>query len=151
MSNPARGSLDEPSNLVDLFVGARVRQRRMVLGLQEQDLALMAGITTEMLARLEAGTERIGAPRLHQLGQLLNVPISWFFSGLDADGEVQFGGMLPSPAQASGPARDAEMLLVLQHCFKTLTSQAHKLLVVDLARKLADIEASRHVDNSERN
>jgi transcriptional regulator with XRE-family HTH domain len=69
-------------NPIDIHVGARVRLRRNLLGLTLQTLAKAVGVTYQQLQKYEWGVNRIGASRLFNLSQVLDVPISFFFDDL---------------------------------------------------------------------
>ena len=67
---------------VDVHVGARVRLRRNLLGFSQTDLGKMLGITFQQIQKYERGSNRIAASRLFKLGEVLVVPVSYFFDGL---------------------------------------------------------------------
>ncbi len=67
---------------VDVHVGNRVRIRRTLLGLSQGKLAKTLGLSFQQIQKYERGTNRMGASRLHQIGQALDVPVSFFFDGL---------------------------------------------------------------------
>ena len=69
-------------NPIDIYVGARVRLRRNLLGLTLQTLAKAVGVTYQQLQKYEWGVNRICASRLFNLSQVLDVPISFFFEDL---------------------------------------------------------------------
>ncbi len=68
---------------VDAHVGSRVRLRRTLLGMNQTQLGAALGVTFQQLQKNERGMNRIGASRLWQLSQVLDVPVSYFFKGLD--------------------------------------------------------------------
>src|ERR671926_591337 len=68
-------------NPVDKHVGGRVRLRRMLIGMSQEKLGEALGITFQQVQKYEKGTNRIGASRLHQIAQVLGVPISFFYEG----------------------------------------------------------------------
>jgi len=68
---------------VDLRVGARLRERRLMLRMSQQQLADSVGITFQQVQKYENGTNRISASRLFELSRSLEVPIAWFFEGLE--------------------------------------------------------------------
>ena len=72
-------------NLVDTYVGSRIRQRRRTLGLSQEKLGETLGITFQQVQKYEKGVNRIGASRLAYIAACLNVPISYFFPGFEAD------------------------------------------------------------------
>ena len=63
----------------DKHVGARVRMRRLMLGMTQEKLADQLGLTFQQVQKYEKGTNRISASRLQQLCNILDVPISFFF------------------------------------------------------------------------
>ena len=66
-------------NPVDIHVGSRVRLRRTLLGLSQEKLSNAVGLTFQQIQKYERGANRIGASRLFQFSQILDVPISFFF------------------------------------------------------------------------
>jgi transcriptional regulator with XRE-family HTH domain len=66
----------------DRHVGARVRMRRMMLGMSQTKLGDAIGLTFQQVQKYERGTNRIGASRLQQIAHILQVPVSFFFEGL---------------------------------------------------------------------
>jgi transcriptional regulator with XRE-family HTH domain len=86
-------------NPIDKHVGSRVRMRRMMLGMSQEKLGDALGLTFQQVQKYEKGTNRIGASRLQQISQALQVPVSFFFEGapLAAD-HVNGSGMEEAPA-----------------------------------------------------
>lgn len=70
------------ANEVDLHLGKRLRRRRRLLGLTQQQLAGAVGIRFQQIQKYECGANRISAARLWQLAEALEVPISYFYDGL---------------------------------------------------------------------
>src|SRR5215470_14474137 len=66
-------------NPVDRYVGGRVRMRRMMLAMSQEKLGESLGLTFQQVQKYEKGTNRIGASRLQQISQILQVPVSFFF------------------------------------------------------------------------
>jgi transcriptional regulator with XRE-family HTH domain len=71
-------------NPVDSQVGARMRARRLVLGISQEDLGKAVGVSFQQIQKYEKGANRIGASRLQRLAHALQVQISYFFEGLGA-------------------------------------------------------------------
>jgi transcriptional regulator with XRE-family HTH domain len=69
---------------VDEYVGSKIRERRVALGLTQQQLANMIGVTYQQAHKYERGINRISAGRLYSIAKALNVPISFFYEGLEA-------------------------------------------------------------------
>lgn len=69
---------------VDLHVGGRLRLARRLRALPQQVLAQRLGVSFQQIQKYEKGTNRISASTLYGLAVLLNVPIAWFFAGLES-------------------------------------------------------------------
>ena len=67
---------------IDLHLGRRLRRRRRLLGLTQQQLALQVGISFQQIQKYECGANRISAARLWQLSEALEVPVGYFYDGL---------------------------------------------------------------------
>ena len=72
---------DKKPNPVDIYVGGRLRLRRMMCGLSQEVLGEKVGVTFQQIQKYERGTNRIGASRLYEISEHLNTPISFFFQG----------------------------------------------------------------------
>ncbi|TBZ10702.1 helix-turn-helix domain-containing protein [Rhizobium leguminosarum] len=66
-------------NSIDVYVGNRVRVRRKTLGMTQNGLAELLGITFQQIQKYEKGTNRIGASRLQRMSEILRVPVGFFF------------------------------------------------------------------------
>jgi len=70
------------ANDIDLHLGKRLRRRRRLLGLTQQQLANSVGIRFQQIQKYECGANRISAARLWQLAGALETPVSYFYDGL---------------------------------------------------------------------
>src|ERR1700730_15409738 len=85
-------------NATDKHVGARVRIRRLVLGMSQTKLGEGVGLTFQQIHKYEKGTCRIGGSRLQQFARILYVPIPFFFEGLPQVSGSSEEGAAPSAA-----------------------------------------------------
>jgi transcriptional regulator with XRE-family HTH domain len=69
------------ANPVDAHVGNRMRLRRMIIGLSQEKMGEMLGLTFQQVQKYEKGVNRIGAGRLYQIADILSVPIAYFYEG----------------------------------------------------------------------
>jgi transcriptional regulator with XRE-family HTH domain len=69
-------------NFVDAHVGNRVRLRRQLIGMSQEKLGELLGITFQQVQKYEKGSNRVSASRLHKMSKVLSVPIQYFFEGL---------------------------------------------------------------------
>ena len=70
---------------VDRHVGARVRERRIMLGFTQQQLADLIGVTYQQAHKYERGINRISAGRLYEIAHVLSVPVNYFFEGINGE------------------------------------------------------------------
>ncbi len=92
---------------IDVHVGFRVRLRRNLLGMSQERLGRAIGLTFQQIQKYERGVNRIGASRLFNLCQVLDVPVSFFFEDLSAEaagrGKRRARGLSEEPAAALEP------------------------------------------------
>ena len=110
---------------VDCFVGSRIRERRVMLGLSQQQMAHMIGVTYQQAHKYERGINRISAGRLYEIARVLRVPVSYFFEGLEGDGGED---------ELSTRQR---MCLELARNFTQIPNERHREALSQLARVLA--------------
>src|SRR5579864_3538761 len=72
-------------NPIDVHVGARIRMRRLLLGMNQETLANALGLTFQQVQKYEGGANRVSASRLSAVAEILGVPISYFFGDLRPD------------------------------------------------------------------
>ena len=87
---------------VDVHVGGRVRLRRVFLGYSQEKLANALELTFQQIQKYERGANRISASKLYELSRILNVPVTYFFEGVEAEGEG--GAASGEEAGAAGAA-----------------------------------------------
>jgi transcriptional regulator with XRE-family HTH domain len=125
-------------NPTDKHVGARVRMRRMMLGMSQEKLGDALGLTFQQVQKYEKGANRIGASRLQQIAHILQVPVSFFF-----DGAPNVPGHQPSGlAEAPSPAYVSDFLatsdgLALTKAFMGIKNAKLRRRIVDLVEQIA--------------
>jgi len=85
-------------NPIDVHVGARIRQRRTLLGMSQEKLGEAIGLTFQQVQKYERGANRVGSSRLFDLARVLDVPVSYFFEDMSA------GTASKSPSRLRGLA-----------------------------------------------
>ena len=109
---------------IDRHVGARIRERRIMLGLTQQQLADLIGVTYQQAHKYERGINRVSAGRLFEVAQVLGVPVSYFFDGLEQGSE-------------RGISPRERMCLELARNFAQIPNERHQEALSQLARALA--------------
>src|SRR6201746_2094422 len=105
----------KPPNPVDRHVGSRVRMRRIMLGMSQEKLGEGLGLTFQQIQKYEKGTNRIGASRLKQISDILQIPGVFLFEGSpggSADAEAFSDA--PSPAYVADFLATSEGLALIR-------------------------------------
>jgi len=123
---------------VDQHVGSRVRLRRMLLGLSQERLGESLGITFQQVQKYEKGVNRIGASRLLQISEILDVPVEFFFE----EAPHIDGRRAPGMAEADSETFILEFLnsregLELNRAFAKIADPKVRKRVVNLVRSLS--------------
>lgn len=75
--------MNSSPHMVDIYVGARLRARRTLLGMTQENLGEAVGLTFQQIQKYERGTNRIVASRLYEFAKVLNIQVSYFFDGFE--------------------------------------------------------------------
>ena len=122
-------------NEIDRYVGSRVRTRRRMLGKSQTNLADAVEVTFQQVQKYEKGTNRMGASRLQQVANALQVPVTYFFEG--APSQPRISGKAPSPDYVSDYLSMADGI-ALTRAFMRLPNAKVKRSVVRLVESVAD-------------
>ncbi|MEM1362714.1 MAG: helix-turn-helix transcriptional regulator [Pseudomonadota bacterium] len=117
---------------VDIHVGKKVRHRRWMVGMTQQQLADKVGIKFQQIQKYETGMNRVSASRLWDIADSLDVPVSYFFDGLDQKQSSQENDQ-PSPGDLMS---DREALELVRSYYAIPENQRRRLF--ELARVLSD-------------
>lgn len=128
-------------NPIDKHVGSRVRMRRMMLSMSQEKLGDALGLTFQQVQKYEKGTNRIGASRLQNIANILQVPVSFFFEGAPHGP----GGAATGMSEAPSPAYVSDFLatsdgLSLTKSFMRIKSSKLRRRIVDLVEQIAGDE-----------
>ncbi len=118
---------------VDIHVGKRVRHRRWLIGMTQQQLAEKVGIKFQQIQKYETGANRVSASRLWDIADAMEVPVSFFFEGLD-DASKSEATDTPIPTDLMG---DKEALDLIRSYYSIPENQRRRLF--ELARVLSDV------------
>ena len=118
---------------VDEHVGKRLRQRRWLVGMTQQQLAEHVGIKFQQIQKYETGANRVSASRLWDIASTLDVSINFFFDGLQAEKGVK----IQSDAMPSDLMGDKEALDLVRSYYAIPENQRRRLF--ELACVLSDV------------
>jgi transcriptional regulator with XRE-family HTH domain len=126
---------------IDVQVGTRVRLRRMLIGMSQEKLGELLGLTFQQVQKYEKGVNRIGAGRLFQVAHILGVPIDYFYEGVNGTSEGAPG--FSEPGASSPPVMEflsSGEGLQLSLAFMKIKDPKVRKRVLDLVKSLSDGE-----------
>ena len=131
---------------VDMHVGRRVRLRRTFLGLSQEKLGEAVGLTFQQIQKYERGANRIGASRMYDLSQVLDVPVSFFYDDMPEEVKDR-NAVVETEASGKGagdkdPLTRRETLELVRAYYKVSSSPVRKR-VFELLKSLAKAQAVR--------
>ena len=127
------------ANPIDAQVGNRVRLRRMLIGMSQERLGELLGLTFQQVQKYEKGVNRIGAGRLFEVSRILGVPIDYFYEGVN--------GQMAGAMQASGTSPESPPImefvssgegLQLSLAFMRIKDPKVRKRVLDLVKSLVE-------------
>lgn len=137
----SRGRLPNgEANPIDVHVGNRIRLRRQLLGLSQEKLAEMLGLTFQQVQKYERGMNRVGASRLWDIGKVLSVPVNFFYEDMDEEVAKQ------SPRMFSLP--DSTPLTLAEETENFDVDPMHRQETIELVKayyKIPNRQAAKHM------
>ena len=124
-------------NFIDVHVGNRIRMRRQIVGMSQEKLGELLGITFQQIQKYEKGSNRISASRIYYAAKTLGVAVQFFFE--DLPGVDNHGGF--------GEPRDEDSVMTalmnldgvqLAKAFRDADSSGKRKLIASMARLIAD-------------
>jgi len=123
---------------VDVHVGKRVRHRRWMVGMTQQQLAEKVGIKFQQIQKYETGMNRVSASRLWDIAEALSVPVAYFFDGVTGTEDLAHAPAV-SPGMPGDILADKEALELVRSYYAIPEHQRRRLF--ELARVLSDAAA----------
>ena len=123
-------------NFIDVHVGNRIRMRRQIVGMSQEKLGELLGITFQQVQKYEKGSNRISASRLFYAAKTLGVPVQFFFDDLPGVDDRGFGeprdedSVMAALMNADG--------VTLAKAFRDADGSGKRKLIATMARLIAD-------------
>ena len=129
VKEPIEKNTNTPSNVTPIarHIGRRIRHRRWVVGMTQEQLGTLVEMSTSSIQHYETGRSNIDAPLLSRISEVLDVPIVFFFEGLEETGE-------DSPVERGDLLADKEALELVRSYYSIPEAERHKLF--DVVAKL---------------
>ena len=131
--------MEPMGNDIDVHLGKRLRRRRRLLGLTQQQLAGACGVRFQQIQKYECGANRISAARLWQLSEALEVPVGYFYDGLSEMAKREHAAEAAGEAGGEMFARKETLDLI----------RAYYQLGERPRRRLLDLAKSLNMDNDQ--
>ena len=128
-------------NFVDRHVGNRMRMRRLLIGMSQEKLGELLGITFQQVQKYEKGSNRVSASRLYHVAKVLAVPVQYFFDELQ--GEAAVAGFAESAGAdlISGALQSPEGVQ-LARIFSSTTDPEKRKLIINTARAISGMKSA---------
>ena len=134
MANANRGrgvvSSQRIANDIDRHVGARLRERRCMLGLTQEEMAALIGVTYPQLCKYERAINRVSSGRLHEIAMAMDVDVTYFFQDMD---HLESYGLIGSPSLHPDAIELSQHFLDMPH--------GHRKALRVIARALAGVRS----------
>ena len=127
-------------NPVDVHVGARIRLRRNMIGMSQEKLGESLGITFQQIQKYEKGMNRVGASRLQAIGNILNIPVTFFFDDMPGQSDKPKGFDEESETTYVVGFLNSSEGIQLARAFAKITDAKVRRKILDLVRTLGDEE-----------
>lgn len=131
------------ANEIDAHIGMRLRQRRWLLGLTQQQLGERVGIKFQQVQKYETGQNRISASRLWELARAVDVPIAYFFEGLGPNANTL--NTADESSEQGDLLADREAAELVRAYYATPEAQRRRLF--DLVRAMGDVSGDDSAGN----
>ena len=128
---------------IDLHVGSRVRLLRTLHGMSQTDLGKAVGLSFQQVQKYERGMNRVSASKLWALSKVLNVPVSYFFDGINSD---KIAAFTEEPFQITIHAADMGILnnreiIELARAYWSISDPTLRRTLYDLFKATAKADA----------
>jgi len=128
---------DKAPDPIDKHVGSRIRMRRIMLGMSQEALSDVLGLTFQQVQKYEKGANRIGASRLWQIAEALGTPVETLYEGLEPRGASHQGG-----AETASPTYVSDFIttpegIALARVWPQISAKLRRS-IVQLAEQIAD-------------
>jgi transcriptional regulator with XRE-family HTH domain len=124
------------ANPIDAQVGNRVRLRRMLIGMSQERLGELLGLTFQQVQKYEKGVNRIGAGRLFEVSRILGVGIEYFYEGVNSQLAGGFGDTPSSPPVMEFVSSGEGLQLSL--AFMKIKDSKLRKRVLDLVKQMSE-------------
>lgn len=125
------------ANPIDVYVGTRLKIRRNELGLSQNEIGRLTGVTFQQIQKYEKGSNRIGSSRLYEFAKILKVPVSYFFEQY----EIAYGSIIglsdnKKNFEDKNAVTEKEVITLIKN-FSAIKDPVHRKSIINLAKTLS--------------
>jgi transcriptional regulator with XRE-family HTH domain len=128
--------MKEAPHPTDIRVGQLLRTRRLLLGMSQERLGGLLGVTYQQVQKYERGANRIGSSRLHELCRILSVPVSYFFEESGVPGLAEAPAAFQHDARPALDPAEGRETMELVRAYSRIGDAQVRRRVLELARAL---------------
>jgi len=130
---------------VDIYVGKKLKERRILLGFNQQELAEFVDVSVQQIQKYESAKNRVSSGKLYGLAKLLRVPVTYFFEGIEENKNISVDQQLAYTALAEDQAEfhgdnekisDKELLSLIKS-YTRIGDTSKRKSVLDLLKTLS--------------
>jgi transcriptional regulator with XRE-family HTH domain len=127
---------------VDIHVGQKLRSKRVMIGMSQEELGQAVGVTFQQIQKYEKGLNRIGSSRLYEFSKILNVPVSYFFEDMAGENNLNDANGVAEPNGSFDHLKlDNKEILNLVRAYSLITD-------VEVRKKMLSLIKSLSTDNT---
>ncbi len=142
-------------NQIDLHVGKKLKFRRTMIGMSQEDLGKAVGVTFQQIQKYEKGLNRIGSSRIYEISRILQVPVSYFFEDISDDAIINVSSIdeinndsphklvlreIADPYSKKYSDINDKELLILVRSYRAISDQSVRSKMISLMRAIAGVK-----------
>ena len=112
---------------IDCYIGNKVKLRRLVAGLSQDDVGKVLGVSIQQIQKYEKGINRISCANLYRIGKILNMPVSYFFE--EVEDNIPKNARVIESTNKSQTVNDKEICILIKAYNKIVSTDARKKIV----------------------
>lgn len=143
------------SHPVDIFVGNKLREKRIMLGLSQDAVGKILGLSFQQIQKYERGVNRISSSRLYEFSKILSSPVGYFFNGIDYDTEENDNSAKSSKPKVAEDVNEYEYdemysreTLELMRSYYSIKDEKVRKRFADLIRSFAEQEQANNSNSN---
>lgn len=129
------------TNMIDQHIGLKIKLRRSALGITQNELGKILGVTFQQVQKYEKGANKIGSGKLYEIAEVLDSPIEYFYEGLDKNAakKARLADSAKPDYNIDKSIPDKEVISLLKF-FSRIENKQTRESVIKLAKSLSNVK-----------